>query len=80
MMFVCVNQDLFDNELKPLMESSVGKRDMNKVKEVYQQIQNQLRNWEEGSFSSLYGEATPSIEIGQLQKKFAKVVSSILLL
>ena len=49
------------------------RRDNNKVAKVWSQIYNQLQEWEAGSSSSLYGEDTPSMEIGNLQKRFAKV-------
>ena len=55
------------------MEASVERRDNNKVAKVWSQIYNQLQEWEAGSSSSLYGEDTPSMEIGNLQKRFAKV-------
>jgi hypothetical protein len=55
------------------MELSLDKRDKKKVSQIWQQIYDQLRQWEEGSVSSLYGEQTQSIETGQLQKRFAKV-------
>ncbi len=58
------------------MESSLAKRDVKKVGKVWELISKQLQEWEEWSVSSLYGDATPTIEIGQLQKKFAKVCGS----
>lgn len=68
------SQDYFDNDLKPIMESSVVKRDKRKVNQIWQDIHRQLTEWKEGSSaSSLYGEQTPSVEIGVLQKNFAKV-------
>ena len=66
-------QDFLENELRPVMEPTVSKRNVGKVKQVWEQLHNQLQEWEEGSASSLYGEDTPTIEIGQLQKRFAKV-------
>ena len=59
------------------MESTpVAKRDTKQVGKIWKQINDQMREWEEYSVTSLYGEATPSVEIGQLQKKFAKVNSN----
>lgn len=67
-------KDYLDNDLKPIMESSVVKRDTKKVNQIWQEIQRQLQGWKEGSSaSSLYGEETPTVEIGVLQKNFAKV-------
>ena len=56
------------------MESSVVKRDKKKLNRIWREIHGQLQGWKEGSStSSLYGEETPSVEIGMLQKNFAKV-------
>ena len=50
------------------------KRDTKKVNQIWQDIHRQLQEWKEGSSaSSLYGEETPSVGIGVLQKNFAKV-------
>ena len=62
-----------ENDLQQVMEASVNKRDGKKVAQVWSQIYNQLQEWETGSSRSLFGEDTPSMEIGNLQKRFAKV-------
>jgi len=54
------------------MEASVAKRKKDKLEQVWKQLGDQLQDWVAGSTSSLY-EDTPSIEIGNFQKKFAKV-------
>ena len=66
-------QDIFENDLKPAMEATQEKRNTERVSHIWRQMLAQLCQWEEGSSSSLYGEETPSLEIGNLQKRFAKV-------
>eukprot|EP00731_Ephydatia_muelleri_P036867 Em0341g4a len=68
--------DAVDNDLKPLMEQSVGSRDEAKLKEVWQQIYSHLfdhKSWETSQDGSLYG--TPSASsnlVGARKKKFAQ--------
>ena len=72
-----VVQDAVDNDLKPLMEQSVGSRDEAKLKEVWQRIYSHLfdhKSWETSQDGSLYG--TPSASsnlVGARKKKFAQV-------
>lgn len=68
-----VLQDFLDNDLNPVMEESAKKRNKGKVEKIWQQMSRQLQEWKDGSASSLYGEDSPTIEIGHFQKKFAKV-------
>eukprot|EP00731_Ephydatia_muelleri_P028749 Em0020g393a len=69
-------KDAVDNDLKPLMEQSVGSRDEAKLKEVWQQIYSHLfdhKSWETSQDGSLYG--TPSASsnlVGARKKKFAQ--------
>ena len=66
-----------DNELKPLMDLSVGSRDEAKLKEVWQQIYSHLfdhKSWEGSQDGSLYGTpSAPSMMVGARKKKFAQV-------
>ena len=67
-------QDLCQNDLKPLMEPSVAKRDGEAIKRVWQQLCGQLldyKSWESMG-DSLY--ASSSLAVGAKQKKFAQVI------
>ena len=70
-------QDIYDNELRPIMEQTVANRDKTQLRQLWQQMYTQLldyKAWETSSSSSLYGTgATPSLQVGQRQKKFAQV-------
>ena len=68
-------QDYCDNDLKPLMEATVPKRKVDQVKKIWREFEAQLRGWDAGSSSSLYGESggSVSIEVGVRQRRFAKV-------
>ena len=74
-----VFKDYIDNELKPVMDSSVPQRDVGQVKKIWRQIRAQLHDWDVGTITSgsLYAgessEASPSVEAGARQKRFAKV-------
>lgn len=61
------------------MDSSVPQRNVAQVKKMWRQIRAQLQDWDIGTMSSgsLYAgessEASPSVEAGARQKRFAKV-------
>ena len=61
------------------MDSSVPQRDVGQVKKIWRQIRAQLHDWDVGTMTSgsLYAgessEASPSVEAGARQKRFAKV-------
>ena len=67
------SQDLCQNDLKPLLEPSIAKRDGAAIKRVWQQLCGQLldyKSWESMG-DSLY--ASSSVTVGVKQKKFAQV-------
>lgn len=72
-----VFKDFVENDLIPVLDSSVAKRDSGKVKKVWQKIRAHLQEWEVGTSGSLYaGESSEhslSVEAGARQKRFAKV-------
>ena len=74
----CVVQDAVDNDLRPLMDQSVGSRDEAKLKEVWQQIYSHLfdhKSWESSQDGPLYGTpSAPSNLVGARKKKFAQVL------
>lgn len=68
-------KDQCDNELKPLMDTTLMQRDKGAISRVCQQMHAELldyRSWEGGGSSAgLYG--TSSLSKGPLQRKFAQV-------
>ena len=73
------SQDLCQNDLRPLLEPSVAKRDSVAIKRMWQQLCTQLldyKSWE-SSGDSLY--ASSSLTVGVKQKKFAQVITVLAL-
>ena len=60
-----------------MLEQTVTQRNVAQLKEAWKSMYSQLldyRAWDTGPSSSLFGtEATPSLQVGPRQKKFAQV-------
>ena len=72
------SQDLCQNDLRPLLEPSITKRDSAAIKRMWQQLCGQLLDYKslESMGDSLY--ASSSLTVGVKQKKFAQVFTVIL--
>ena len=64
--------------MKPVLEQTVTQRNVTELKKAWKSIYSQLLDyhaWDTGPSSSLFGsEATPSLQVGPRQKRFAKVL------